>query len=293
MARTSYVQITPDLEKAFKSCLQSGDRYTFPRIIRKHAFLGRARVSFLRRAEMVSQCAATWKAFSQEERDDWIAAAAVQGMRGYNLFVQDEVYRIKYGIPGQATPDLKHQYKVGRIVIESPSKAIRLAQYHPSSYYVQRKVAGTKSQYQPVEVRELFSLPLTISVNAKSILESAGEFPSARFYAEVYHNYQGRTLTTVLECDFDLSSDWKSYTATLSGVIGMARGYNLYIDIQDCTGELQVDNIKATHNLTNWVRGSNCTVMDQEFTKAFYQVPKHWAPEIISDDAWYDSIYPT
>jgi hypothetical protein len=293
MARTSYVQITSEMEKPFKSCLQSGDRYTFLRIIRKHKYFGRARISFLKRTEMISECARIWNEFDQPTRDSWIAAAAVNSQRGYTLFCQDQIFRIKYGIPGEATPSLLHQYKVGRIVIEAPSKAIRLAQFHPSSYYVQRKIQGTKSQYQPVKIEELFSLPLTISINYKSILESAGEFPSAIFYAEVYHNYQGRTLTTVFECELSLVSDWVNVSANLSSVLGLAIGYNLYIDINDCIGELQFDDIRATHNITNWVRDFRCNAIDQQFTRAFYQVPAHWTPEIISDDCFFDSVYPT
>lgn len=293
MARSSYVQIPVGMEAAFKKVLQSGDRYTFPRIVRKHKFIGRARVSFLKRIEMVSQCAEIWKNYNQTTRDNWQASADVQGMRGYSLFVQDQIYRIKYGIPGEATPSLLHQYKIGRIVVQSPSNSIRLAQFHPSSYYIQKKVSGTKAQYQPVQVQELFSLPLTISISYKSVLTADGPNPSAKFYAEVYHNYQGKTLTTMLECSMDLVHDWVNISANLSSVIGLAIGYNIYIDLHDVIGELQFDNIKAIHNLTNWVRGSNCTFIDEQFTKAFYQVPAHWTPEIISDDCFFDSVYPT
>jgi hypothetical protein len=293
MAKTSYVEVPLEMEQAFKQCLQSGDRYTFPRIVRKHRYVSRERKSFLRRSQMVSQCAEIWKNFTQTVRDSWIAASLESGQRGYSLFVQDQVYRIKYGIPGEATPSLLHQYKVGRIVILAPSNDIRIAQFHPSSYYVYKKISGTKSQYQAVPVSEIFSLPLTISINYKSNLVSAGAFPSARFYAEVYHNYQGNTLTTTLECDLDLSTDWVNISANLSSVAGLAIGYNLYIDIHDCTGELQFDDVKATHNLTNWVRGFQCNQIDQSFTKQFYQVPRNWVPEIISDDAFFDSVYPT
>lgn len=293
MAKASYVQITPGLEPLYQKALQPGDRYVFSRVIRKHSFVSRQRKSQLQRSQMVAECAAIWAGFDQTTRDAWIAAAAVNGQRGYSLFVQDQVFRIKYGIPGEATPNLYHQYKVGRIVIQAPSDAIKIAQYHPASYYVSRKVSGTKTQYQPVLVEEIFSLPLTIGINYESNLTSAGGSPSAKFYAEVYHNYQGVTRTTLLECELDLSSEWTHIEATLSSVIGVAIGYNLFIEIIDCTGELQFDNVQAVHDLTNWARGDKCTQIDMAFTRAFYQVPRYWVPVIISDDAFFDSVYPT
>lgn len=293
MAKASYVQIEAGLEAPYSKALQPGDRYVYSRIIRKHPFVSRQRKSQLQRSQMVAECAAIWAGFDQATRDDWIAAAAVNNQRGYSLFVQDQIYRIKYGIPGEATPDLNHQYKVGRIIIEAPSDGIKIAQYHPASYYVSKKVVGTKSQYQPILVEEIFSLPLTISIAYEANLTSAGGSPSAKFYAEVYHNYQGVTRTTILECELDLSSEWATVSATLSSVIGVAIGYNLFIEITDCTGELRFDNVQSTHNSVNWARGSKCTQIDMAFTRAFYQVPRYWVPVIISDDAYFDSIYPT
>jgi len=293
MAKTSYINIPAGLEKLYKNNLQSGNRYIFPRIVRKHKFISREKKSLLYYRQMVTLCAEYWKELSQGDRDLWIEAAGYSNQRGYNLFVQDTVYRIKYGIPGLATPDNLHQFKVGRIVIEAPSDAIRLAQFHPYSYYIQKKVAGTKSQYAPVEVTEPFTLPLEISINYKSYLEAAGANPSATFYAEIYHNYQGATRTTTLALPIDLASDWTNVSDTISSVIGEPIGYALFIDIQDCTGELQFDDVKAVHSSVNWVRDYKCNAIDVSFTKQFYQVPRNWVPQIISDDAWFDSVYPT
>ena len=293
MAKISYITIPPELEAPYKACLRPGDRFIFSRIVRKNPFISRVKKTLLLQKQIIVECAATWKSFSQEVRDLWIEMAAYCGLRGYNYFVQDEAYRIRYGIPGHSDPVAEHQYKVGRIIIQDPATEIRIAQFHPSSYYVQKKVQGTKSQYNPVQVNEPFSLPLTISISYEANLQSAGAEPTATFYAEIYHNYQGNTLTTRLKIPLSLSQEWTTEEVSLSSVIGVAIGYNLYIDIHDCTGELRFDNVKAVHNSTNWVRDFRCNNIDQSFTRQYYQVPRNWVPQIISDDAFFDSVYPT
>lgn len=292
MAKTSYIEIPEGQEQVYRDTLQPGDRFSFSRVVRKTKFVSRQRKNFLRFAQQLSTIGELWQGLSQSVRDDWIAAAAENGQRGWNLFVQDTYFRIKYGIAGLATPSLLHQYKVGRITIENPGDEIRIAQFHPSSYYIYKKVRGTKSQYTYQKVDEPFSLPLEISINYKSNLTSNGPNPTAKFYAEVYHNYQGNTLITELACDLDLTTDWTDISASLSSVIGEVVGYDLFIDISDCYGTLYFDNVRAVHNATNWVRDFRCNAIDRSFSRQFYQVPRNWVPQIISDYAYFDSVYP-
>src|SRR5574343_112943 len=151
MAKTSYIQIPQDLESIYKANLQSGDRYTFPRIVRKNKFISRERKNFLLRAQMISEVAELWNGLRAGEVEAWNEAAAVNSQRGYTLFTQNMIFRIKYGIPDIPIPDLNYQYKVGRIVVDEDNGHFKIGQFHPSSYYVQRKIPGTKSQYQPIE----------------------------------------------------------------------------------------------------------------------------------------------
>jgi hypothetical protein len=293
MSRTTYIQIPPGSEAAYFKNLQSGSRFIFPRIRTKNGLPTRKLVNRLKRQELLSQIGLLWRAFDSTQKDAWNAAAAACGMVGYYLFVQDQSYRIKYGIPDTATPSLLHQYKVGRVVIEAPDSQFRITQIHPQSYFIYKKVTGTKSQYNPVPVTEDFALPLDISISYKSDLTAVGGNPYAKFYAIVFRNYQGRTLPSACVCDLDLTGDWATVSNTITDVVGMAVGYALYIEINDCTGELQFDNVRAEHNGQNWVRDASCNSVDVSFTKQYAQVPRNWTPEILENNSFFDSVYPT
>lgn len=293
MSRTTYIEIPPGSEVAYFKSLQSGSRFIFPRIRVKNGLPTRKLVNRLKRQELLSQIGAIWGSYNSTQKDAWNAAATACGMVGYYLFVQDQSYRIKYGIPGEATPSTLHQYKVGRVVIQSPDSHFRITQIHPQTYYIYKKVSGTKSQYNPVKVEENFTLPLDISISYKSNLTAVGGNPYAKFYAIVFRNYQGRTLPTACVCNLDLASDWATISNTISDVVGMAIGYALYIEINDCTGELYFDNVRAEHNGQNWVRDTRCDAVDVSFTRQYAQVPRNWTPEILESNSFFDSIYPT
>ena len=176
-----------------------------------------------------------------------------------------------------------------------------------------KKVTGTRDQYEPVKITESFDLPIDIKISYKSNLTSVdvgapfglGEFEianselgvsssgtgSARFYVSVLSHYQGRDIFTNSEIFFDLSSDWTSATASISSVLGLVRGYNAYIEILNARGDLYVDNIELNHSGHNWARDPYCNDLNQGFTKAFYQVAKHWEAVSISEGAQFDSFF--
>ena len=58
------------------------------------------------------------------------------------------------------------------------------------------------------------------------------------------------------------------------------------------TGTFLFDDVKAEHTGQNWARDPYCKNIAQQFTRAFYQVPKSWAALILPAGADYDSIYP-
>ena len=178
-------------------------------------------------------------------------------------------------------------------MIESPATEIKIAQLHPRNYYIYKKIAGTKSQYNPVLITEDFVLPLTIGCNYKSNLTSAGSNPYAKLYARIWHRYQGLNLNSDLEIALDYLTDWKT-ASVVSGVLETTIvGYDLYIELHDLRGWILFDKIKAEHSGQNWVRDTYMQDMNQGFTKQWYQIPKHWAPIIMPDGATYDSVYPT
>jgi hypothetical protein len=96
---------------------------------------------------------------------------------------------------------------------------------------------------------------------------------------------------TDVEITLDLSEDWQSADVTLSSAPGYVVGYTLFFHLHDVRGSLYIDNVKAEHSGQNWVRDPFCKDINQGFTKAFYQIPKHWAATILPSGSDYESIY--
>jgi len=147
--------------------------------------------------------------------------------------------------------------------------------------------------WEPVAVNEYLSLPLKIALSFKTNLSSAGPSPSAKFYARILYLYQGQNLYDDLEITLPLSSDWQRQEITRTSLTTSVVMYSLYIQLKDVRGEVYFDNVVAEHSGQNWARDIYCKKIEQSFTRGFYQVPKHWAPEILPEGAGYQSVYQT
>ena len=293
MAQTSYIDLTPEQEDLFFKGLNSQDRFTYPRVTRKLTLFSVKRKHGLSQRSFLPAIALLWNAFSDAERLAWSNAGAECGLNGWRLFVQDQSYRIKNDIAGVATPTLLHQALVGFLNIEAPATEIKIAQYHPRAYWVSHKVYGKKGMYVPLEVTEDFALPLKIQLNYKSNLVSQGAGSFAKFYAVVRSSYQGVDRFDNIEIPLDLITDWKEADATLTTVLGYVIGYTLYFHLYNLRGTLEFDNIEAEHSSQNWCRDPFCKNINEGFTKAFFQIPKHWVAVELPDGATYESFYPT
>jgi hypothetical protein len=291
MAKVSYVNIPSGLEALYKKGLQAGDRFSFSRVRLKDLFLSRARVKGITQRSLLVSLSPVWQALSSIEKVAWTSAGEKCGLTGFKMFVVDTAARLRAGLTGYAIPNTLYQALVGRMEVLAPATGLQIEQAHPSSYFVQKKVVGTRSQYSPVAVNEPFGFPLTIGISWHTDLASAGASPRARFFCVVYHSYQGRTLETTLEIPFGLTDSWQSATATLSGVLGPVQGYSAFIEIENARGNLYFDNVIIKHGSENWARDPACNNISQSFTKAFFQVPRHWAPTNISDGADFGSFY--
>ena len=472
MSRVSFIDVPESLEELYWAGLQSGDRFTIPRIIRKSVFFSREKIANLTAKSYLPICSELWKGFTDQQKEDWKNVDPGPHPHGWRTFVADQSKRIKFGIEGVATPSQYHQDLVGAIAIAGAADEVKLIQYHPAQYYVSHKVTGKKSMYEPVSVTEALALPLKITLNYLSNLISLEEDSFAKFYAKVRHFYQGQNLDTNLEIaipidlalidnfdsyndgplagqgdwlystnftvgsDFkygisgkgvegdggpggdkvvthgiddrakgrisfkcqpdqtngvfgifltsqvgiagyfmfnsdgnvnyyngvefkiikasytanqwyrcqiewdasrgangeirykiddeewtewdtpaagfemiqsmsmwmtspysrgffdDFGDEWETANATLTSVIGLASSYNLYIHLYHVKGTLLFDNPKAEHSAQNWVRDPYCKDISETFTKAFYQVPKHWAAITLPEGAAYNSKYP-
>ena len=315
MARVSFIDLEPEQEDLFFSNLTPQDRFTSPRITQKVALFSIKRIKGLTQRSLLPQVAEAWGLLTEEEKAAWSSAGAECGLNGWRLFVQDKIIRIKNSIAGNATPNFLHQSWVGYLYIQSPASEIKIAQYHPRSYWVLQKVYGKKGMYVPVEITEDFSLPLSLELNYKSDLElvdlcvgafgvsefAVSEFGNevgpdeviAKFYAIVRSSYQGVDRFVNAEISLSLSSDWNNATVNLSSVQGYVIGYTLYFHLSNLRGTLWCDNIKAEHSGQNWVRDPYCKDLFEGFTRAFYQIPKHWVYVENPAGSEFGSIYPT
>lgn len=293
MAVVGALEVPPELLELFRSIMSSTSNRRSG-AIRKSGYLpSRAQIVKLTTRSLLPQIRDDWNALSDLERAAWKAAAATTGQNGWNLYVQDRAYRIKYGIPGAATPSLLHQYKVGRVEINAPAQKAMLAQFHPNLYYVSKKVRGDTTQYEDVAVNEKLVLPLTVGCSFRTNLTATTGTPKAEFYALVYSSYQGRTIETKVGFDFPLSTDWTEETATLSDVIGVARSYTLFINLDGVRGYVEWDNVVAQHTGTNWARDKRCNDVNNELTKVNYQIEKSWEEQHLPTGTAFDSVYPT
>ncbi len=292
MAKTSFIEITPDNEDLYFKSLQIGDSFNLGKVIKKPAPPSRQKIKGLTQRSLLPQIAEIWNGLTLVQQGLWTSAGSCCGLNGYRLFVQNMSARLEYGFAGAGTPSLLHQYKVGHINISSPATFISIIQPHPLSYWILRKVAGTKGQYQPVNILENFRLPLTISLNCKSNLVSSGPNPSVKFYAKIWYSYQGVDCYQDVSILIPLVHDWQTLSAVSPSIIGQIIAYDLYFTLQDVRGDLWFDNLTSFHSSQNWARDPYCNNINEEFTKIWYQIPKAWAPVELPDGASYGSVFP-
>jgi hypothetical protein len=291
MSKIAYVDLIPEVEATFYLNLTMFDRFTAPHIGMKKTFFSRKRVKGVSARSLLPTISDAWALLSSVQKTAWTNAGVPRALNGWRLFVSDMSARIKNELAGVATPSLLHQSWVGHLKITAPAEEIKITQLHPRFYWVSRAVYGKKGQREPVKVTEDFSLPLVLSLNYKSNLTSAGAGSFAKFYADVWYSYQGQNLFHRLEIPIDFVADWKNATVTLSTLQTIVIGYTLFFHIYKMTGDLYIDNVKATHSGQNWVRDTYCDDIYQTFSQAFYQIPDHWAPVVLPAGAEYDSVY--
>jgi hypothetical protein len=291
MAKIAYVDLIPAVEVSYYLGLTMFDRFIAPHVGMHKTFFGRKSVKGLTQKSLLPQISTAWAGLTTLEKTAWTNAGAVRALNGWRLFVGDMCARIKNGLSGVATPSLLHQSWVGHLRITAPAEEIKIAQLHPRFYWISRAVYGKKGQREPVKITEDFSLPLVLTINYKSNLASTGAGSFAKFYADIWYSYQGQNLHSFVEVPFDFVADWKTATATLSTISTILIGYTLYIHLYKMTGDLYIDNVKATHSGQNWVRDTYCEDIYQTFSRAFYQIPDHWAPITLPAGAEYDSVY--
>jgi len=292
MTKIANLILPIEQEDGYFKTLKPADRFTYSRIVKKPQINSRKRLHGLSQKTLLPQISQLWQEMSSEDQSYWNEAATYSKMQGFRLFVQDTAYRLSHDIAGIAVPNNYHQANVGKIIINSPATEVALLQVHPNSYYVLRKVRGTKSQYEPVKITEDFGIPLTISLNYKSDLTAIGDNPVCAIFAEVISSFQGVDRIQAAQIDLDLSTDWKTATAILTETLGHFLAYTVKIYLFDVQGTLLFDNVEITHNAVNWARDPKCNKIETTFTKRILPNPETFAQITLPTGSDYASIYP-
>ena len=201
MAKVNYQSIPPAALTAYEGVLQPDDRFIIPTIKVKTVILSRAKIKGLKAKSYLPIIKTLWANFTDQQKQDWKNIDQHTHPHGWRTFVADQSKRIKLGIEGIATPNEFHQDMVGKLKIETPAEELKISQPHPGTYYVRRKVTGTKSQYELIPVTEQLTLPLELSINYKSNLTSTGTGSFVKFYADIRRLYQGNNISKLLEID--------------------------------------------------------------------------------------------
>ena len=293
MAQVGALEVPPELLELFHKLVSVSDtRRTGS--VRKHGYLqSKKKILNLTTRSLLPQIRDLRASLTTEDIEAWKEAAAEGRQNWWNLFVQDTAYRLKHGLPGLATPSVLHQYKVGRIEIQAPATRVLLTQYHPIKYYVSKKMRGNTSVRVDVPVIERLQLPLTIGTSYRANLSAVGAEARARMYAIVISHYQGRDIQTELSFDFDLVTGWTRTELALNEVIGVARTYQLFIELNDVQGAFEWDNALANHTGTNWARDWRCSDVNNELTRENYQIEKSWEELFLPFRTAFDSVYPS
>jgi hypothetical protein len=293
MATVGVLIIPPELQALWARLFDNSDNRK-KGAVRKHGYLlSRKKVRDVSTRSLLPQIAALKKTLSPAQVLAWKSAGLASNQNYYSLFVQDTSYRIKYGIAGLATPSSLHAYKVGRVEVNAPASRVALVQYHPPKFYINKKMRGNTTVYENVAITERLVLPLTISISYRSNLTATTGTPRVRYYAVIKSSYQGRTIETETSCELHLVAGWTRASVTCATVIGVARSYDLHIDIVGARGMLEFDNVSAYHTGTNYARDKRCNDVNNTLTRLNYQIEKSWEETFLPAGAAFDSVYPT
>lgn len=291
MAKVSTVTLNlGDVDKYYSS-VRIADRFSFARVVKKKVFLSRDQITSIAGRSLLNQISEIWATYGAPLKESWRLVSQKLRKNGWQEFVKDQSIRIKANLVGEAAPNEMHQAWLGGVIMLSGAGEYYLLQQHPTTYTVRKKITGTKSMYEPVQITENVSLPLTLSLSYKSNLLADGASPTVWVGAIVRSHYQGRDIDTPIIFDLSLVSGWQVVTQTLTNVIGLVRGYDLFIYCADVAGELYLDNYYSEHSGQNWTRDPGFDKMEQGKSTKFFEVAKNWDIIIDSPLAFHGSGY--
>jgi hypothetical protein len=291
MGFLSYQDINEADADKFYSSLTPDSKFLYSKVKKKNIFFSKKRIKNISARSLLPTISDLWAGLSSTDKAFFNSLSTYSGMTGWRLFVSEMSIRLKLSLSVPFLPHTSHQGWVGRLTIGGSARQIKIAQFHPATYYIKKKVVGSKGLYRPVLITENMSLPLDIGISYKCNLSASGTSQIARFYAVVVSSYQAREIENVVEIPFTNDNTWHIATASLDKIKGYFVSYTLYIHIFGYTGDVFFDNVKAIHGGTNWARDRNCSNIKASFSNQWYQVPKNWVALEIPSGAVYDVDY--
>ncbi len=291
MARIEFLEISDEEKGDFEKGLVQGDRFLFSKICSKKSIVSRKKKTVLKNRSLFSTLGNIWKSFNSSEVTAWNNAAVFCNKTGFNLFVQDQTYRLKNNLSGSATPSNFHQSFVGKIVLKNTITNVSILQKHSHFYNVISPVTGKKTMVSPVKITEDFALPLKIGLSYESNLVSSGENPFAIFRAIVWSAFEGENVYTLLDIPLTLVANWQSVEAILSTVPGVLLKYDLCFYFNDLQGSLFFDNIIAEHSGQNWAFDSFCENINNEAVENINNTVKNWEIDEVNNNVSFFSTY--
>ncbi len=292
MARTSTIEVPPELQSLFNDSIEQRDRFILG-VCQSHKRRRSKRIERqIAEKSLFGFLAIMWRTLTDEQKDAWRTAGQFSNLTNWQLFISDNAARLRHDLPLYVPPSELWQVRAGQILVEDPASEIILKQEHPHGYWVAQKVVGASWKRELVFLKEFFSLPLDLGIRYKANLTAEGGTQRARYFARVWTSYQGQDSETDFAIDFDPVTDWKHETLEISGLRGVIVAYTLFIEIIGYRGELLFDNIRAVHSGTNWALDPRCDEINKTFQKAFSIVPPFWVPVSIPDGASFASHYP-
>ncbi len=259
MARVYGITLPAGIDVIYNKTLKMYDIAVNCNIGKNRRFLTRKMRINLRDFTKLYQIAALWQTFTQPQKDAWQAAATAMGTTNYNLFTQDQIYRLMNGIFGQATPDIYHQYLVGHVELAGAATAMRMHQYHNTPW----QNAGT------------------LSLNYHSDLVATGGTPSVVLRIIAVRYYSGKNNTVIVGEELDLSAGWQTVVVPFPDYSGRAAHYTVEIEFTDVQGDFWFDNyfVEWDGQLQN--KDPFCD-----------ELPKYWYLPNFPVGATVESVYP-
>lgn len=205
-----------------------------------------------------------WNSLTALQQADWDDAGSWAGMSGWDLFAVDFLYRIQNEIQGIATPNLYHQFFVGRLTVPASVQRVRLQQ----NYY----------SLPDVEVS------WALNVFCDMVSEGVGSYAKLIVRVKTGYIIEETESLEIIVYEYDLtefSTLWDYIQDSYIDGFWGSGDVSFEIDVYKMSGSLYIDGVELDYNGSNYARDFQCD-----------HVEFNWDKLILPSSAEWKSIYP-